>query len=294
MEAFGAAGSRAQGFPEMGERLRAARAAAGATRKELAAASGTSERYIAHVEAGTANPSVAVLTALASALVVPVAELLPLGGERDQRTAEAVAAVRRLNGRRLGLLIDQLRASSAVDRASRIVLLGMRGAGKSSMGQALARRLGCPFVELTRVVEDSFGGELRLLMELEGRAGLRHHQSVAWERLVETHERLVVAAPGGVVADVTLYDRMLDTAHSVWLMADPEDHMARVVAQGDLRPMSGDRRAMTNLRAILRARSAEYARAQVHVDTSRQDPQATLDLLERRLERLCAGAGSTG
>ena len=282
----GGIGDRADGFPEIGRRLRAARAAAGATRRELAAASRASERYVAQLEAGTANPSVAVLTALAGALGIAVAELLPLGGERDEGTARAVAALRRLPQPRLAELVDRLAAAPSADRARRIVLLGLRGAGKSSLGRALAQRLGFAFVEMSQEVERSFGGGVRLLMELEGRAGLHHYQWQVWERLLRTHDRVVVAAPGGVVADRALYDCILSTAYSVWLTATPEEHMARVVAQGDLRPMTGDRRAMSNLRAILRARADEYSRAGVRLNTSRQDEAATLELLHAEASRL--------
>lgn len=273
---------------ETGARIRAARAKAGVTRKQLAAASGASERYLAHLEAGAGNPSLSILGALAAALDMPLAELLPLGGERDDAFARAAATLRRVPPERLQAF--HVWASTAVPRdgqkARRIVLIGLRGAGKSSLGEALAKRLGMAFVEMSREVEAAYGGDIGLLIELGGQGALRRYERQAWDGICQRHESAVIAASGGVVADAPLYDRLLSTAHSIWLQARPEDHMARVMAQGDFRPMTSQRGAMTDLKAILDARAQDYARADLALDTSAQDFDTTLDRLEMEARRL--------
>lgn len=269
------------GAAHVGARLREARAKVGMTRRQLATASGTSERYLAHLEAGTGNPTLAVLAVLAGALDMAVAELIPLGGERSEAYARAAAALRRLPEDRLAAAIDWMANPRRYDasRAQRIVLVGLRGAGKSSLGSALADRLGLPFLEMSREVETAYGGEMRLLIEIGGQSALRRYEHEAWEAITARYPAAVVATPGGVVADPVLYDRMLATAHSIWLEATPEDHMGRVMAQGDFRPMASNRGAMEDLKAILAARSGDYARAEARLDTSGQDFEATCERL---------------
>lgn len=269
-------------FPELGTRVRAARAKAGVTRKQLASASGTSERYIANIESGTGNPSLGVLHGLAKALGVAIAELLPLGGERGLAHMEAAAMVRRLSGKDLTAAVEWLGKSRPVDlqKARRIVLIGLRGAGKTSLGAALSEHLGMPFVEMSREVERAYGGEMRLLIEIGGQGALRRYEHEAWESILDNYEAAVIATPGGIVADSMLFDRMLATAHSVWLEADPADHMARVMAQGDFRPMASNCNAMEDLKNILNARSADYARADWRLNTSTQSFAETLARLK--------------
>lgn len=268
---------------EVGDRLRAARAKAGMTRRQLAAVSGTSERYLAQLEAGAGNPSVTVLASLASALDIAVAELMPQGGERSEAHAKFASSVRRLTAEQLDLLGDWLKRQGGnhSKKGSRIVLLGMRGAGKSSLGAALARRLEMPFLELSKEVERIYGGEMGLLIELGGQSALRRYEREAWERIKGRYDAAVIAASGGIVADGPLYDEVLSSAHSIWLQATPKDHMSRVVAQGDFRPMASNRNAMADLKAILEVRGSDYERADSTVNTSAQDFERTLDQLER-------------
>ncbi|NIJ09269.1 XRE family aerobic/anaerobic benzoate catabolism transcriptional regulator [Sphingomonas vulcanisoli] len=279
-----------EGSTDVGVRLRAARAKVGMTRRQLATASGMSERYLAHIEAGTGNPTVAVLEALAGALDMAPAELLPLGGERSEARAAAAATLRRLPESRLGPLLDQMAQLGGANssKGRRIVLLGMRGAGKSSLGKALALRLRVPFLEMSKEVEIAYGGEMRLLIELGGQSALRRYEHEAWETLIAEHESAVIATPGGIAADPVLFDRLLATAHSIWLEASPDDHMQRVMAQGDFRPMASNRGAMEDLKAILQARASEYARAEAQLDTSAQDFEGTVDRLEQMARRLIA------
>jgi XRE family aerobic/anaerobic benzoate catabolism transcriptional regulator len=278
----------AESKSDIGQRLRAARARIGMTRKQLVQASGASERYLALLETGAGNPSLSVVAALAEALGLAVADLIPLGGERDPRRADLTAAVRRLPDNRLDALEAWLAEHGSLGgvKAGRIVLVGLRGAGKTSLGAALAERLAVPFFEVSKEVEKAYGGSMGVLIEFSGQGALRRHESEVWEQIIASHNRAVIAAPGHIVADGTLYGRVLETARSIWLQATPEDHMTRVVAQGDLRPMESNRSAMADLRAILDARSAEYARADARLQTSAQDFAATTDLLEAEARRL--------
>jgi len=267
---------------EIGARLREARAKVGMTRRQLAIASGTSERYLAHLEADTGNPTLAVLGALASALGMAVADLIPMGGERNDFYAGAAALLRRLPETQVSATIDWMSRALAGDtsRGERIVLVGLRGAGKSSLGAAIATRMNLPFFEISREVERAYGGEIGLLIEIGGQEALRRHEHEAWGAIVAQNAAAVIATPGGIVADPELYDRVLATAHSIWLEAAPEDHMSRVMAQGDFRPMASSKAAMNDLKAILSARSGDYARAQARLNTSTMDFAATAAKLE--------------
>ena len=271
-----------RGSPDMAKRLRAARARAGFTRRQLAASARVSERYVAHLEAGTGNPSVEKLISLADALDIAVADLLPLGGERDAAVAEAAQFLRRMPGFRLQETLNLLGQSMAGPgaKARRISLIGLRGAGKSSLGAALAELSGMPFFEISKEVEQRYGGTIGVLLEINGPAALHRYEADVLEEICREHPRAIIAAPGAIVSNGPLYDQLLASSWSVWLQAKPEDHMNRVIAQGDLRPMAGSRTAMNDLKAILAAREADYARADAILDTSAQDFDATLAALQ--------------
>lgn len=277
------AGPSFEGSAEIAERIRSARARAGFTRKQLAVASGASERYLAHLEAGTGNPSVEMLMAVANALGIAMAELLPEGGERDPAVAELAEALRKLPRARLGDVSAMLGAmpSESTEKGRRIVLVGLRGAGKSSLGKALAGRMGVPFFEVSKEVERRYGGSIGVLLEINGPAVLRRYEAEILEEICEREKSAVISVPGAVVADGKLYNQLLASAWTIWLQARPEDHMDRVVAQGDLRPMTGNRAAMNDLKNILSAREDDYGRADARLDTSVQDFDRTLDLLEQ-------------
>jgi len=268
---------------DLGNKVRAARAKIGMTRKQLAVASDISERYLAQIETGDGNPSLSVLVALAAALDLAGAELLPEGGERNRTAALAAQAVRRLPDAHLPDLMNWIaqRVGAKNDKGSRIVLIGLRGAGKSSLGQALAKRLNMPFFEMSKEIERASGADIGVLLEMSGQTGVRRQEAAVWETIREAEEAAVIAAPGGIVANTPVFDRVLATAHGIWLAADPEDHMARVMAQGDFRPMASNRAAMSDLKAILQARSSDYARAEARLDTSAQNFSQTLEMLER-------------
>ena len=229
----------------LGQRVRLLRARRGMTRRILAARSGVSERYLSAVEAGRGNGSILLLRALALALNVELRAL------REDEAAPVVARSER----------------AAWDRG-RIALIGLRGAGKSTLGALLGKRLGAPFLELDREIEKEAGLGLGEIMELHGQRGFRRLERAVLERLVGRYPKAVIAAGGGIVAEAATFSRLLETCLTVWVKAAPEAHMQRVIDQGDLRPMRRNRHAMDDLRAILASREALYAQADVQLETT--------------------------
>jgi XRE family transcriptional regulator, aerobic/anaerobic benzoate catabolism transcriptional regulator len=266
---------------EIARRIRSARDRAGFTRKQLATASGASERYLALLEAGTGNPSVDKMLAIADALGLAMAELLPMGGERDASVTVAASLLRRLPPDELQQLLAGYgqRPDALRQKQRRIALIGLRGAGKSSLGKALADRLTVPFFEISKEVEHRYGGSIGVLLEINGPAALRRYEAEVLRDICQSNPAAVIAAPGAIVSDAKLFEQLLQSCWTVWLQARPEDHMDRVVAQGDLRPMTGNRTAMNDLKRILSARKADYGRADAKLDTSAQGIQPTLELL---------------
>jgi XRE family aerobic/anaerobic benzoate catabolism transcriptional regulator len=224
-----------------------------------------------------------MLISLAGALDIAAADLLPVGGERDADTAEAAQIFRRLPKYRIQEALAWFRQpkGNSAGKAERISLIGLRGAGKSSLGIALAQRLDAPFFEISKEVERRYGGSIGVLLEINGPSALHRYEADVLDEICHEHARAVIAAPGAIVSNGPLYDQLLATSWSIWLQAKPEDHMNRVIAQGDLRPMTGNRTAMNDLKAILAAREADYARADIALDTSAQDFEATLTALQR-------------
>ena len=231
----------------LGERVRAWRAERGRTRKVLAATSGVSERYLAQLEAGQGNISILLLRKLARAMSVPVESLV-----RD----EAAGAPRR------------------------VALLGLRGAGKSTLGERLAGALGAPFVELDREVEREAGAKLGEVFAMYGQEAFRRFERRALERVLRSQESAVIATGGSIVTDPDSYRLLREHCRTVWLKAKPEDHMNRVIAQGDMRPFKGRRAALDEIRKLLAERDRLYSRADVTVDTSGRPLKAVLEELK--------------
>jgi XRE family aerobic/anaerobic benzoate catabolism transcriptional regulator len=255
----------------LGERVRQARARRGMSRRILAADSGVSERYLAQLESGQGNVSVLLLARIAAALSVPIADLLR---EEDLRSVELELIqnfLKRLPTPKLAEVRSQLVrdfGGARADRLNRIALIGLRGAGKSTLGARLARERGVPFVELDREIEREAGTSLSEIFLLYGQAGYRRYERRALEKVLDANERCVIATGGSIVSEPGTFDLLLSTCFAVWLRADPEEHMARVVAQGDMRPIAGSAEAMDDLRRILETRASLYAQADVTIDTA--------------------------
>ena len=237
----------------LGERVRAWRTEHGMTRKSLAAASGVSERYLAQLESGQGNISVLLLRKLAQAMDVTVETLV-------RENAEAGA------GRR------------------RIALIGLRGAGKSTLGAKLATTLGLPFVELDREVEREAGAKLGEVFAMYGQEAFRRFERRALDRVLRTHEAAVIAAGGSIVTDPDSYRLLLDNCRTVWLKAKPEEHMNRVIAQGDMRPFKGRSAALDEIRKLLADRDRLYGRSNATVDTSGKSFKTSLEELRIKIK----------
>jgi len=236
----------------LGERVRSWRGANGMTRKALAATSGVSERYLAQLEAGQGNISVLLLRKVARAMSVPVESLV--------REASDHAA----DGRR-------------------VALLGLRGAGKSTLGAKLAAALGVPFIELDREVEREAGAELGEVFALYGQEAYRRFERRALERVLRANDAAVIAVGGSLVTDPDTYRLLLDNCHTVWLKARPEEHMNRVIAQGDMRPFKGRSAALDEIRKLLADRDRLYSRAAATVDTTGRPFKESFSELKRML-----------
>ena len=268
----------------LGERVRDARARRGMTRKILAHDSGVSERYLAQIETGLGNISVLLLQRIAAALHLPLIELLQQDAEQPLELALIAQFLQRLPSQKLASVRSQLirdYGTAHTDRMQRIALIGLRGAGKSTLGNKLAKELSVPFIELDREVEREAGTSLSEIFLLYGQAGYRRYERRSLEKAVEKNERVVIATGGSIVSEPGTYDLLLSTCHTVWLKAQPEEHMARVVAQGDTRPMTGNREAMEDLHRILRGRTALYGRADVTIDTARKSIEQSLQQLRK-------------
>ena len=259
----------------LGERVRALRARRGMTRKTLARAADVSERHLANLESGVGNASILVLLQVAAALQCVLAELIgdvttsspewlllrELLEQRDDATLQRVRVT-------IGELLGTGGGNAA--HSPRVALIGLRGAGKSTLGQMLADDLGFPFVELSLEIEKFAGCSVAEIQALYGVNAYRRYERRALEEAIQIYPEAVIATPGGLVSDPATFNQLLAHCTTVWLQADPEDHMKRVTAQGDLRPMAASQEAMEDLKGILAGRAAFYSKAQFKLDTSAQ------------------------
>jgi XRE family transcriptional regulator, aerobic/anaerobic benzoate catabolism transcriptional regulator len=273
---------------ELGARVRAWRARRGMTRKQLATDSGLSERFLADVEGGKGNVSINSLEAAARALNITILDLLQDGPR--PALARVQALLGRLDDAQLDLAYAMLAANFGAGdergREKRIALIGLRGAGKSTLGAQLAAQRGVPFVELDREIEREAGTSMNEILLLHGQAGYRRYERRALFRIAEDHADGVVMTTGGsIVSERETFDLLQSRFYCVWLKASPEEHMSRVVAQGDMRPFDATRgasgEAMEDLRRILASREALYARADAVVDTGARTEKQSLKDLER-------------
>lgn len=264
----------------LGERVRKIRSGRGMSRKALAKHSDVSERYLAQLESGTGNCSIILLRRIAQALNVPVAQLIDDRPDRSIENLLMRQLLDRLSPTQVAeareILLSRFGGPSSEVRAGRIALIGLRGGGKSTLGRLLSAQLGVPFIELDREIERESGMALTELFEMFGQATFRRMERAALETTLEKNPRFVLATGGGLVTEASTFELLLTSCLTVWVRAKPDDHMNRVAEQGDLRPMSGNTRAMDDLVSILGSREPLYAKADITLDTTGQTPQQSL------------------
>jgi XRE family transcriptional regulator, aerobic/anaerobic benzoate catabolism transcriptional regulator len=256
---------------QLGQRVRTMRALRGMSRKVLARVSGISERYIAQLESGKGNVSIVLLRRVSNAMGSHLEDLIPIA-----EPSPDWAVIRDLLRKASPNQIAQVKAVLAGQSASvqrplsfaGIALIGLRGAGKSTLGKILARKVGWNFVELNKEIEAQNGLSVAEIIALYGQEGFRRMEQAALGQLLAQKELTVLATGGGIVSEPLTFDLVLSSFYTIWLKAEPEEHMARVRGQGDLRPMADDRSAMAELRTILKSREPLYARASALVDTA--------------------------
>ncbi len=274
----------------LGERVRSLRSSRGMTRKALAVAADISERHLANLEYGVGNASILVLLQVATALRCSLAELLGdittsspewllIREMLEQRDEATLRRVRVAIGEMLGT------GGENAARSPRVALIGLRGAGKSTLGQRLAADLGYPFVELSREIEKFAGCSISEITALYGINAYRRYELRALEETIQIYSEAVIATPGGLVSDPAAFNLLLAHCTTVWLQANPEDHMKRVTAQGDLRPMAASKEAMEDLKSILIGRAPFYSKADLTLNTSAQALEPTFQLLRESVRK---------
>ena len=251
-----------------GERIRGERARRGMSRKLLAQHAGISERYLAQLEGGKGNVSIVLLRHIAAALGLPLTRLV-----EDAPPSPEMELVRqflsRLSAPQLKDVYASLTAAEASSsRTQRIALVGLRGAGKTTIGAAAAKQRKVPFFELDREIERISGTSLASIIELYGQQAYRRYELQALQELLAAHPQFIVATGGSLVSEPATYELLLRSCYTIWVRTTPEEHMQRVLEQGDLRPMAGSQQAMEDLRRILDERRELYARADQVLDTT--------------------------
>ena len=260
------------GFLEqLGQRVRTTRALRGMSRKVLAKVSGISERYIAQLESGKGNVSIVLLRRVSQAMGAHLEDLIP-AAEPSPDWAVIRDFLRKASPAQIAQAKDVLAGQSGPMQRrtpfAGIALIGLRGAGKSTLGKLLAKKIGWSFVELNKEVEQQNGLSVAEIIALYGQEGFRRMEQNALNQLLGRKEPMVLATGGGIVSEPLTFDLILSSFYTIWLKAEPEEHMGRVRRQGDLRPMADDRSAMAELRNILVSREPLYARASATVDTA--------------------------
>ena len=275
-------------LPTLGRRVRELRERRGMTRKLVAREAGVSERHLAHVEGGEGNVSIMLLDSVARALDVTLVELLASETEDTVERRLIRRFLERLPSHRLEEVVFRLMRDFGHEEATRrkrIALIGLRGAGKSTLGRRLGREEGMPFIELDREIEKETGIPRGEIFALYGQSGYRRIEKRTLERVIREHPRAVISTGGGVVSQADTFEMLLSNSLTIWVKARPEEHMARVMAQGDLRPMAGNDEAMDDLRRILDAREALYAKADGVLDTSGETVEQSFSKLRQLVVR---------
>jgi XRE family aerobic/anaerobic benzoate catabolism transcriptional regulator len=255
----------------LGKRVRELRNRRGLTRKLMAREAEVSERHLAQLEAGEGNVSIVLLRRIAAALHVSLAELFTAEAETRHEKVLIQRFLERLPAHRVADAMSRLLREFGDEEAARrkrVALIGLRGAGKSTLGMRLGQEMDVPFIELDREIEKDTGMPLGEIFSLYGQTGYRAIEKRLLERVLHEHERAIVSVGGGVVSEKETYDYLLSNCYTIWIKARPEEYMARVIAQGDLRLMGGSSQAMEDLRRILEAREPLYRKADMYLDTS--------------------------
>jgi XRE family aerobic/anaerobic benzoate catabolism transcriptional regulator len=268
----------------LGERVRLLRSQRGMTRKALSQHAKVSERYLAQLEAGKGNGSIVLLRRVARAIGTSVAELVREGAEPPIELTLLTQYLERLSPEMLvevrKLVTERFRSPAEADRSRRIALIGLRGGGKSTLGPLAAQALGVPFIELDREIERRSGASLSEIFDMFGQQTFRRAEREALEEVLAKHPQFVMATSGSIVTEAATLERLLSSCFTVWLRAEPAEHMQRVMSQGDMRPMAHSPRAMADLLSILDSRKPLYAKADIAISTTDKTPdQALAELL---------------
>ncbi len=266
----------------VGKRVRSTRKQKALSRRELSAASGISQRYLAQLESGEGNISIGLLQRLALALDKKIEAFLSSDDElsADLTTVTALYANADINTRACAMQILTT-GQSKNQKSERICLMGLRGAGKSSLGSLLSKDLQVPLIELNDVIEKRAGIPVSEIIALYDMEGYRQLESDCLKDIIETESKVILAVAGGIVASQNTFNLLCSSFHTIWIKASPAEHMDRVRAQGDVRPMAGNPDAMEQLKGILRSRETEYARADYQLDTAAKRIETSLaELIE--------------
>ncbi|MGC1619824.1 MAG: helix-turn-helix transcriptional regulator [Candidatus Acidiferrum sp.] len=272
----------------LGRRVRELRNRRGMTRKMMAREADVSERHLAQLETGEGNVSIVLLRRIAGALHVSLAELFAAEAETQHERLLIQRFLERLPAHRVEDAMFRLMRDFGDEekaRRMRVALIGIRGAGKSTLGSRLGGELKIPFIELDHEIEKDTGMPLGEIFSLYGQTGYREIEKRLLERVLREHERGIVSVGGGVVSEKETYDYLLANCYTIWVKARPEEYMARVIAQGDLRVMGGSGQAMEDLRRILDAREPLYRKADLYLDTSGHSADESLAELKAALQR---------
>lgn len=273
----------------LGKRVRELRSRRGMTRKQMSREADISERHLAQLEGGEGNISVVLLQRIAVALHVPIANLFAQQTEEAAKKKLIQGFLERLPEHRLEEVVSRLSRDFGQEeqmRRMRIALIGMRGAGKSTLGSMLAKETGNRFVELDNEIEKDTGMPLGEIFSLYGQSGFRAIEKRTLERMLNENERAVISVGGGVVSEKETFNFLLSHCYTVWIKAQPEEHMSRVLAQGDFRPMAANNQAMEDLRRILEARESLYRKADLLLDTSGTSAEVSLAKLKAALQQI--------
>lgn len=262
----------------VGERVRGLRARRGMTRKMLARDSSVSERYLAQLERGQGNISIGLLLQIATALQTTLSQLVRDGNSETVEQTLINDLVHQMTPgnqqRALNLLYEQF--SPADRKRRRIALVGMRGAGKSTLGRGLANHYDLPFIQLGAQIEKLAGMTIPEIFALTGRSGYRRFEEQALLESLTNNESCVLETGGGIVSDPHMLNTILTTCFVIWVQTTPDEHMQRVIDQADLRPMQANADAMEDLKQILEERTPFYEKAHARLDTTGKDVEQSL------------------